>query len=339
VVIQKLDTVKNPKAFLGWLKSITANYCTNKLRRKDTYLLPNEEQENFLDNIEDEDSKSVPEEFVDNTETQSMIMDLIKELPESQRECILMYYYEEMSVKDISIAVGVSEGTIKSRLSYARSAIKAGVKLYEEQGIKLYGSVMPVLGYVIKSSATAVTVPKTAGTILTIAKGAEILTTLPIDTAVLTTGAGALIGVTVGTTGSTVAGKIAIGAMATTLIVTSGLISLESQKNYNDLTATPDSVIATADEVKPKVKNNKKHSKATPDTASKHNNKYYKKVNSYTPNYKATYATENTEISEEPTTTFTGTETEETDTSEIETTTTVYEEKITETVVAETTIE
>ena len=57
---------------------------------------------------------------------------------------VLFYYYDEMSVKDIAAAMETSEGTVKSRLNYARRAIKNGVEDYERKGIKLY-SASPIL--------------------------------------------------------------------------------------------------------------------------------------------------------------------------------------------------
>ena len=41
-----------------------------------------------------------------------------------------MHYYDEMSVKEISDALEIPEGTVKSRLNYARKAIKKGVERY-----------------------------------------------------------------------------------------------------------------------------------------------------------------------------------------------------------------
>ena len=45
----------------------------------------------------------------------------------------MMYYFDEMSVKQIAEIQGVSEGTVKSRLNYARKAIKKSVESYEKK--------------------------------------------------------------------------------------------------------------------------------------------------------------------------------------------------------------
>ena len=73
-----------------------------------------------------------------------MILDLVDALPPEQRMCVLFYYYDEMSVREIAQAMDTSEGTVKSRLNYARKSIKAGVEDYERKGVKLY-SVSPIL--------------------------------------------------------------------------------------------------------------------------------------------------------------------------------------------------
>lgn len=80
--------------------------------------------------FEDIDEQKAQEKALDNDETRRMIMDLIDALPDARRECVLLYYYEEMSVKDIAATLNVSENTVKSRLNYARKAIRIGVEDY-----------------------------------------------------------------------------------------------------------------------------------------------------------------------------------------------------------------
>ena len=94
----------------------------------------------------------MPDKALDNDETRRMIVELVDQLPPPQRQCVLMFYYEEMSVKDIAAALETSEGTVKSRLNYARKAIKSGVDAYAAQGVKLY-SALPFLVYFLQRDA------------------------------------------------------------------------------------------------------------------------------------------------------------------------------------------
>ena len=98
----------------------------------------------MLDSLENLDYQLVPDKALDNAETRRMILDLVDALPPEQRMTVLFYYYDEMSVRQIAQAMETSEGTVKSRLNYARKAIKNGVEDYERKGIKLY-SASPLL--------------------------------------------------------------------------------------------------------------------------------------------------------------------------------------------------
>lgn len=112
----------------------------------------------MLDTMENLDETLVPEKALDNEETRRMILELVDGLSPEQRMCVLFYYYDEMSVKDIARAMETSEGTVKSRLNYARKAIRAGVEEYERKGIKLY-SVSPIvlLVYFLRQEASTCT--------------------------------------------------------------------------------------------------------------------------------------------------------------------------------------
>jgi RNA polymerase sigma factor (sigma-70 family) len=149
-VYQKLDSLKEPAAFNPWLKKITATRCINVLTRTHVELqfAEDEEGNSILNTIEEMDEKKIPDKWLDNKETTRMIEEIVNGLPDVQRLCTLMFYYSEMSVKEIAYVLKVSENTIKSRLNYARKAIKERVLDYEKKGVKLYGlSPLPFLFY------------------------------------------------------------------------------------------------------------------------------------------------------------------------------------------------
>lgn len=156
LVYTRLSLLKNPVAFWGWLNSITINRCMNALKRTHIELqfAEDEEGHSVLDDLEELDEQQVPDKALDNTETTRMIEEIVSALPEAQRICTLMYYYDEMSVREIAEIIGVPENTVKSRLNYARKAIKERVLDYEKQGVKLYGlSPLPFLLYFLGRSA------------------------------------------------------------------------------------------------------------------------------------------------------------------------------------------
>ncbi len=157
-VLTSLDKLRQPEAFYGWVNGITANRCKHLLTRgaKEWQIPEDEEGNSLLDDLEDLDDQAVPDKAIDNEETRRMIAQLVDDLPEAQRMTVLLYYYDEMSVREIAAAMETTEGTVKSRLNYARKSIKEGVEDYERQGLKLYGvSPLPLLLYFLCKDAAA----------------------------------------------------------------------------------------------------------------------------------------------------------------------------------------
>ena len=68
----------------------------------------------FEESIEDVRSELNPEMAMDQQEAKRLVMEILDHLPEDQRVVIGMFYYEEMSVKDIAQTLGVSENTVKA---------------------------------------------------------------------------------------------------------------------------------------------------------------------------------------------------------------------------------
>lgn len=164
VVISSLAGLQDPNAFWGWVNAITVNQCRKFLRSAREWQMPEDEDGGILlDDLEDLDEQIVPDKALDNEETKRMMMELVDALPPEQRLCTLCYYYDEMSVKQIAILTETAEGTVKSRLNYARRAIKEGVERYEKQGVKLYGaSPLSLLLYFLRRDAEIGMDPQTA---------------------------------------------------------------------------------------------------------------------------------------------------------------------------------
>lgn len=144
----RLNQLQNPDKLIPWLKMIANNLAKDWLKKSKpvffTDIYGGEELEDipFEESIEDVRSELNPEMAMDQQEAKRLVMEILDHLPEDQRVVIGMFYYEEMSVKDIAQTLGVSENTVKSRLSYGRKKIKEQVLDLEKRGTKLY-SVAP----------------------------------------------------------------------------------------------------------------------------------------------------------------------------------------------------
>ena len=113
----------------------------------------------FEDSLENEHEEFMPEKSIDYSTTKELMQEILNHLSEDQRLCVLMYYYDEMSVGDIAETLECSTGTIKSRLNYARKYIKKEVEELEKKGTKLYGiAPIPFIVWMLRSKEASLTV-------------------------------------------------------------------------------------------------------------------------------------------------------------------------------------
>lgn len=151
-----LKSFEGGEKFLPWVKQIAANTARDRLRRKTPALFgeltADETQTPAEERIPDERPAFLPEASLDAAETQRLIREILDSLPDDQRAVVGMYYYEELSVREIAEALGVSESAVKSRLLYARRKIEARVRDLEKKGTKLYGAApLPFLLFLLRS--------------------------------------------------------------------------------------------------------------------------------------------------------------------------------------------
>lgn len=59
-------------------------------------------------------------------------LEFLSVLEEKYREAIVLFYIEDMSIKDISVILGISASAVKTRLSRARNMLE---KIYKEEFI------------------------------------------------------------------------------------------------------------------------------------------------------------------------------------------------------------
>lgn len=137
-VMQKIGELKQPESFVGWFHQIVANRAKNALTKKKPSLFQtNEEEQTLLDFLPDTDEAFQPEDSVDQEDVRDKIMEIIDGLSDEKRTCVLLYYYNEMSVGDIAKSMDVPENTIKTRLFQARKDIKKGVEALQKKNVYL----------------------------------------------------------------------------------------------------------------------------------------------------------------------------------------------------------
>jgi len=111
-----IKDLRQDEYFKTWLIKILINKC-NALLKKNKKIL----------NLDVNTSKNDKVEQSDRLE----LKDSINSLDSDLRIIIILYYYEDMSIKDISESLNIPQGTIKSRLSRARSKLKEMLSIAE----------------------------------------------------------------------------------------------------------------------------------------------------------------------------------------------------------------
>lgn len=148
--------------FQGWVDTIVANRCKNYLRKKNPLLFSQLADEDGKEmEFEEENLEFRPDAKTDYEETKRLVLEIIDNLPEEQRLSVILFYYEQLSVKEIAKVCECSENTIKSRLNYGRKAIKEEVLKLEKKGTKLYcAPLLPFLFWLYSQEAKACEMPK-----------------------------------------------------------------------------------------------------------------------------------------------------------------------------------
>jgi RNA polymerase sigma-70 factor (ECF subfamily) len=68
-----------------------------------------------------------PEAIVEDREWRQSLRQAIDALPPGHRVVIILHYLEGLSLKEIAYVIGVPEGTVKSRLHYARESLRKAI--------------------------------------------------------------------------------------------------------------------------------------------------------------------------------------------------------------------
>ncbi len=120
-VHRKLTTLQAPDAFRVWLYRITHDQAISELRKRLKRPLPVDDFETAL--ITAEESADVV--AFDNAE---LVHQALHELSINHRRVLTLRFLEEMSIEEIAQVVGHNVGTVKSRLHYAKLALRRRIE-------------------------------------------------------------------------------------------------------------------------------------------------------------------------------------------------------------------
>jgi RNA polymerase sigma-70 factor (ECF subfamily) len=114
-VLRGIHKLKDPGSLRSWLYSITHGIAVDRIRK--SYSREKAEKVSFEDFQEAEEPS-----FADDDA--AAIHQALSEIGFKHREVLVLHFLEDLSMAEIAEVVGSSEGTVKSRVHYAKRAMK-----------------------------------------------------------------------------------------------------------------------------------------------------------------------------------------------------------------------
>ena len=125
-----LERLRQPNSFRAWLCGIVVNLCKNHLRRPrvDTMSLELLSGGRSFDSLPFSAKAPQPDEVAQARETHRLILDAIAQLSAANREAVLLYYFEQLSVREVASFLQISVPAVKGRLHKSRRQLRAQLR-------------------------------------------------------------------------------------------------------------------------------------------------------------------------------------------------------------------
>jgi RNA polymerase sigma-70 factor, ECF subfamily len=123
--VRHLGSLREDAKFGSWLFGIAHQKCIQRWRKQAREEMLRDEFANAPLQFE-----TAPDDLLIRDEQEAEFMKLLNELPPPQRSVLLLHFVEDFSLEEIAGVTGVSLGTVKSRLHYAKKSLR---RLLEEK--------------------------------------------------------------------------------------------------------------------------------------------------------------------------------------------------------------
>ena len=215
-LIESYDSIEDKSKVTAWLKKTAANKCLNRLTRTKT----DNVEDGFFETIEALPEDFLPDSIAESEETRRIIMNIIDNvLSDDIRRTLVLFYFDDMSTKEIAEALGIPQGTVLWRLSFAKKRIKKEVEKYEEENnTKLYGMALPFLSKLFIKEAEQVTFKPIPASLMNLSASVKAPSNgagIKASAEAVTKGTGSMSKILIGT----IAGSVAAVGIATAILV------------------------------------------------------------------------------------------------------------------------
>jgi len=127
---ERFDQLRSGEKFGFWVYLIGLNFFRDQHRKHGRETPVDPQSHPALTTLAV--GKSVEESAIKNEAIASLV-EAFKSLPVAYREVVVLFYVDELSIAEISDAIGVPEGTVKSRLFRGRKILHDAISWGEPQ--------------------------------------------------------------------------------------------------------------------------------------------------------------------------------------------------------------
>lgn len=121
---RSLHTYKGQAQLKTWLWRIAINHCKDFLKSwYNRNVISTDDH-----SVADSSQKRTVEQSIIQKDDDAMLAFAVMNLPIIYREVILLHYYEELAIKEISTILDVKANTIKTRLRKAKALLKESLE-------------------------------------------------------------------------------------------------------------------------------------------------------------------------------------------------------------------
>jgi len=117
-----IGSLRDDGKFGGWLFGIAHQKCLQHWRKPNPQAFPSE----VLDGTPDETGS--PDELLIRREQEAEFMNLLNQLPPPHRSVLLLHFIEDFSLDEIARITNTELGTVKSRIHYAKKALRKAME-------------------------------------------------------------------------------------------------------------------------------------------------------------------------------------------------------------------
>ncbi len=121
-----LKQLRDDARFKQWLYGIVLNVCRSYVRAQRTIFFSLEAMRGGV--YHDEpivfDPAPSPQEMIEARELHQHVVNAIASLPPSEREATLLFYYDQLTLREIANALGISLNAVKARLYKSRQHLR-----------------------------------------------------------------------------------------------------------------------------------------------------------------------------------------------------------------------